>query len=90
VLRASATTFELAKMAVTPACQGRGLGERLGREAIAFARRAGAARLFLETNSSLPTAIRLYERLGFVRAEAPVPSPYARADVYMEIDLRQP
>jgi GNAT superfamily N-acetyltransferase len=86
--RVSPTTYELAKMAVTPSHQGRGLGERLGRAAIAFAKQAGAELLFLETNSGLPTAIRLYERLGFAHAQPRSHSPYARADVYMELDLR--
>ena len=84
LLRVSPAIYELAKMAVTPAYQGRGIAERLGREAIDYARRAGAERVFLETNSSLKNAIRLYERLGF--AHAPLkPSPYVRADVYMEL-----
>jgi putative acetyltransferase len=77
--------FELAKMAVRPSHQGHGLGERLGRAAIHFAREQGAAMMFLETNSRLQNAIRLYERLGFAHAAFPHPSPYARADVYMEL-----
>lgn len=86
ILHPSAT-FELGKMAVDPAYQGRGLGEALGRAAIAFARGAGGARITLETNSSLANAIRLYERLGFRHAARSAPSEYARADVYMELDL---
>jgi ribosomal protein S18 acetylase RimI-like enzyme len=81
-------TFELGKMAVDPAYQGRGLGEALGRAAIAFARAAGADRITLETNSALANAIRLYQRLGFAHTPRPVPSEYVRADVYMELDLR--
>jgi putative acetyltransferase len=85
--RVSETVFELAKMAVAPSHQGRGLGERLGRAAIDFAWGAGARLLFLETNSRLSTAVRLYERLGFTHAVPPHPSQYARADVYMELRL---
>jgi GNAT superfamily N-acetyltransferase len=76
---------ELAKMAVTPSHQGRGLGERLGRAVIDYARSAGADKIYLETNSKLANAIRLYERLGFTRAPFPDRSDYARADVYMEL-----
>lgn len=76
---------ELGKMAVTPSHRGRGLGERLGRAVIDYARSAGAAKVYLETNSKLANAIRLYERLGFTRAPFPVHSDYARADVYMEL-----
>jgi putative acetyltransferase len=85
VIRLPHATCELAKMAVRPSHQGRGIGERLGRAAVEFARDQGAATIFLETNSRLANAIRLYERLGFVHAAPPTPSDYARADVYMEI-----
>ena len=49
----------------------------------------GATRLYLETNWKLETAIKLYESLGFehLPPERIVPSPYARADVYMERHL---
>jgi len=80
-------TFELAKMAVSPAYRGRGLGERLGRAVIAYCRDARAKLVYLETNSSLANAIRLYHRLGFVHATPPHHSGYARADVYMELTI---
>jgi ribosomal protein S18 acetylase RimI-like enzyme len=87
-IRVSAQAFELGKMAVSPCCQGRGLGERLGRAVIDHARSAGAETIYLETNSRLANAIRLYQRLGFRKADFPVQSDYARADVYMELRLR--
>jgi len=80
--------FEVAKMAVTPAHQGEGIGRKLLEAAIATGRSA-ARRLYLETNSKLAPAIRLYESVGF-RHMAPdrvPPSPYARADVHMEMIL---
>jgi GNAT superfamily N-acetyltransferase len=83
-LRSTATTFELAKMAVAPPYRGRGIAAQLGGAAIAFARGAGGSMMFLETNSLLENAIRLYERLGFVHKAPPHPSPYARSNVYME------
>lgn len=86
-IRVSDSTFELAKMAVRSSHRGRGLGERLGRAVIAFARAEGASLIYLETNSSLTNAIRLYGRLGFTHATPPHASEYARADVYMEIRL---
>jgi GNAT superfamily N-acetyltransferase len=84
-IRVAPAVYELAKMAVAPAYQGRGLGERLGRAVIDWAQSAGAARLFLETNSSLKNASRLYERLGFRHVAHPAPSEYVRSDVYMEL-----
>ena len=87
-IRVTPTSYELAKMAVSPEYRGRGLGEKLGRAVVDFARVAGAELLFLETNSSLANAIRLYQRLGFVHAAPPHASEYLRADVYMELRLR--
>jgi GNAT superfamily N-acetyltransferase len=83
-------TYELAKMAVADSHQGRGIGEQLGRALIDWAAASGAHMLHLETNRRLDSAIRLYERLGFVHAASPTPSEYARADVYMELVLKAP
>jgi ribosomal protein S18 acetylase RimI-like enzyme len=81
--------FEVAKMAITESCQGMGLGRRLLDRAILDARAAGGKRLYLETNEILTPAIRLYESAGFrhLPPERIVPSPYARANVYMELWL---
>lgn len=88
-VRTAVDTFELAKMAVRPSHQGHGLGALLVRAAIDYAAAAGATKMFLETNSSLTTAIRLYERHGFAHAPRPGASPYARSNVYMELPLNQ-
>ena len=84
------TEFEVAKMAVTPACQGAGIGRKLLQTVIEAGRAMGARRLYLETNHRLQPAIRLYESVGFrhLSPEEIIPSPYARADVYMEMILR--
>jgi GNAT superfamily N-acetyltransferase len=87
-VRESAAVFELAKMAVRPSHRGRGVGQRLGGAVIDFARAAGAEMVFLETNSALANAVRLYERLGFQHAPRPHPSAYERSNVYMALQLR--
>jgi putative acetyltransferase len=89
LLRSGANEFEVAKMAVTSSCQGSGIGRKLLHAAIEAARSAGARRLYLETNHILTPAIRLYESVGFkhLPPDRIVPSPYARADVYMEMIL---
>jgi GNAT superfamily N-acetyltransferase len=87
MMRASDGLFELAKMAVAGTHQRRGIGEALAAAGIAWARTAGARTIFLQTNSRLANAIRLYQRLGFRHAVDPHPSDYARADVYMELPL---
>jgi GNAT superfamily N-acetyltransferase len=81
--------YEVAKMAVTEAAQGQGIGRRLLEHAIVAARAAGATLLHLETNRKLTPAIRLYESVGFrhLPAERFVPSPYARSNVQMELVL---
>ena len=81
--------FEVAKMAVAESARRNGVGRRLLTRVVEEARAAGAARLYLETNHMLAPAIRLYESAGFrhLPPERIVPSPYARADVYMEMRL---
>lgn len=79
--------FEVAKMAVTAACQGSGIGRKLLAAVIEAARLSGVRRLHLETNHILTPAIRLYESLGFRHVTPSVPSPYVRSDVSMEMLL---
>ena len=87
MIRGNDGRCELAKMAVATTHQRRGIGELLGKAGTAWARQQGFRRAFLETNSRLDNAIRLYERLGFRHAPWPHPSDYARGDVYMELEL---
>lgn len=89
LLHTGEAEFEVAKMAVTPACQGAGVGRKLLRTAIEAARTAGTRRLFLETNHQLGPAIQLYRSSGFqpIPESRLEPSPYARADVFMELFL---
>lgn len=83
---ATVTSFELAKMSVTPAAQGLGIGKLLALAAIDYARQVGAELVWLESNRKAKTALILYERVGF--REVPLrPSLYTRADVCMELHL---
>lgn len=86
LVRMDTETFELAKMAVAPEARGNGIGRLLGQAAIARARAAGAMRIFLESNRKLLPALELYRQLGFREFTGP-PSPYARADIQMELRL---
>lgn len=79
--------FEVAKMAVTPACQGAGIGRKLLQTTVDAARSMGTRRLYLETNHVLTPAIGLYESIGFRHMPPGHVSPYARADVFMEMIL---
>lgn len=78
--------YELAKMAVAENVRGKQIGKLLGLAVIEQAKLAGAKRVWLESNRILTTALNLYSKLGFV--EIPITStPYARADIRMEIWL---
>ncbi|WP_439690299.1 GNAT family N-acetyltransferase [Curtobacterium sp. SP.BCp] len=81
--------YELVKMAVSPDHQGHGTGRRLIAAALGRARGLGARRVVLESNSGLASAVHLYEAFGFRHLEPHevAPSPYARADVHMRLDL---
>ena len=79
--------FEVAKMAVIEAHKGRGVGRELMAACVKRARRLGAGRLYLETNSGLAPALGLYRSFGFKDVDSAEPSPYARADVKMELLL---
>lgn len=78
--------FELAKMTVAESARGLGIGKLLMQAAIERARSLGAHRLFLESNSVLDAAIRLYESVGFHYIDG-VESPYTRCNVQMELRL---
>ena len=80
-------TLELAKMAVSPAVQGKGVGRLLGEACIAFARGTDAHTLMLLSNAGLAPALHLYEKLGFRHAPMPAGTDYARANVHMVMAL---
>jgi len=81
--------FEVAKMAVAEEHRGMGIGRQLLEHAVAEAKGLGAKSLSLETNTKLENAIHLYESTGFrhLPPERVAPSPYARANVFMEMEL---
>lgn len=78
--------FELAKMAVAPEAQGKGIGWLLGQASIGKARAMGAKSIYLESNTILGPAIALYEKLGFCKITG-YPSPYARCNIQMALYL---
>jgi GNAT superfamily N-acetyltransferase len=77
--------WEIAKMGVTTRHRGAGIGSAIMAHLIDVAPSLGAQRLYIETNSALGPAIRVYEKFGFRHLgddEHPV-TPYVRADVFM-------
>jgi len=79
--------YELAKMGVNNTYQGKGIGAKLVKHSIQSFKALGGTELYLETHSSLQTAIRLYKRYGFVDQGHRKPgSVYARSEVYMILE----
>lgn len=79
--------YELVKVAVAPAAQGRGIGRQLIEACLAHARACRATRVVLLSNSQLTAALRLYRALGFIDRPVPPDAHYETADVYMELPL---
>lgn len=80
--------YELAKMAVSPKVQGKGIGLYLGQKIIERAKLLGAKRLYLESNNVLEPAVNLYKKLGFQHIQGAT-SPYERCNVQMELYLAE-
>ena len=78
--------FELAQLAVDPEARGLGVGEKMCRAALEFARKSGDRKIFLESNTLLKPAINLYRKLGFKELEEYHPA-YERGDIQMELTL---
>lgn len=86
LMKLDADTYELVKMAVTEKAQDKGIGWLLGQAAIQKAREFRAKILFLESNTVLTPAIKLYQKLGFQKVVGE-PSPYERCNIQMALQL---
>jgi N-acetylglutamate synthase-like GNAT family acetyltransferase len=64
---AQAGEAEFRVLAVTPKARGTGVGAALVQACVAQAKASGATALVLWSQPTMPSAHRLYERLGFVR-----------------------
>ena len=62
------TCPEVRLLAVAPEARGQGIGTALMKECIRRTRRLGAGCLNLHTTDMMQVAMRMYERMGFVRA----------------------
>lgn len=91
VLKVDASTYEIAKMAVTETAQGRQVGKKLTKHAISRAAEKGANKLILKTDNRLRAAINLYRSLGFnvTHSESTASEKYEREKfgIQMRLDL---
>lgn len=84
LMRHGGGEVELTKMAVEPELRGAGVGRKLIEGALDAFSEMGDRELFLETNTRLAPAIRLYESVGFRHQPTLRPNSHVeRADVYM-------
>ncbi len=88
LINAAPGVVQLAKMAVDKRARGKGIGRLLCLAAIERSRQLHATKVMLYSNTKgSATAIALYRELGFVQLPLPTQA-YARADIYMELELR--
>jgi ribosomal protein S18 acetylase RimI-like enzyme len=74
-------------VAVLPSLRGRGIALSLMNEVENFATENGCGRMFLTTTPFLTAAIRLYERLGFIRVPNGTADLFGTPLIKMEKDL---
>ena len=86
IINEHAGIYELAKMAVAPAFQGKGISKLLLGACIHAAKERNAVKIVLFSNSQLKAALSLYEKFGFKYIE-PENSPFVTADIKMELSL---
>jgi len=79
-------TYELAKMTVSAAFQGKGISKLLLEKCIEAAKERNAKKIILFSNSQLQTAISLYKKYGFKHVDV-TDAPFLTADIKMELSL---
>ncbi|MCP3141771.1 GNAT family N-acetyltransferase [Pyxidicoccus xibeiensis] len=85
------TVCELRKMYFLTEARGQGMGERMLRRCLDFAREAGFQRCYLETTVGMKQAQKLYRRLGFEPLCAPLGrTGHFGCDTWYARDLAKP
>jgi ribosomal protein S18 acetylase RimI-like enzyme len=83
----STSVYEIMKLGVVDAYKGLGVGKKLMETCINLCIEKEIKLITLETSSKLKSAIKLYEKLGFIHVEIK-DSYYESADVKMELKLK--
>lgn len=79
--------YELARMAVSPAHQGKGYSNLLIEHCLAKLSAIQARKVYLVSNTKLHAAISLYKKFGFVTVSEGAHPLYSRANIVMEREL---
>ena len=88
LVRKSPTVSKLRLLVIHPKARGQGLGKRLTRVCISFARRAGYRKMVLWTQSHLVAARAIYEAEGFRRISSEKHRSFGKRLVAEEWELR--
>lgn len=78
--------YEMTKMGVLPAAQGKKVGWTLAKAILEQAKEMGAEKVVLYSSRKLIPAIGMYRKLGFQEV-VPEEGKYSRCDIKMEINL---
>jgi putative acetyltransferase len=76
--------YELIKMAVDTEYRGQGISKILLDRCLQEAKERKATKVFLFSNSQLKTALKLYEKYGFIYVDV-TDAPFLTADIKMEL-----
>ncbi|OCH12683.1 acetyltransferase [Aliivibrio sp. 1S165] len=80
----SETVCELRKLFLLPEARGRGFGKTIAQKVLKNAKEFGYTQCYLDTLSSMKSAIHLYEDLGFKRLSKPIDNTiHNGCDVWM-------
>ncbi|NET38261.1 MAG: GNAT family N-acetyltransferase [Cyanothece sp. SIO1E1] len=84
----SSDICELRKLFLLPESRGLGLGKALTLRCLSYAKAKGYKQCYLDTLSSMKSAISLYEKLGFKRLLSPLDgTEHSRCDIWMIKEL---
>ena len=83
-------TCELKKMYFLPAGRGKGFGQKVLTECLKSAKEIGFKYCYLETFNTMKSAMKLYERNGFIKIPGPLGSTgHFACDTFYQLDLNQ-
>lgn len=79
-----ADTCELVKIYLAPAARGKGIGKQLMEFCFDAALKNGFKKMYIETMPELSTAVKMYEKMGFIYLNGPLGnSGHSGCDIWM-------
>jgi len=87
LINSTSDTYELARMAISKEHQGKGYGSLLLETCLKKLKSINAKKVTLVSNTKLETAIKLYNKYGFVTIHIGQHPVYKRANIEMELNV---